>query len=191
MIESLATAFIGGLIVFIADRVRWRREDRVRWLEARRAAYAAFLGSVDRWEELDYEAAVNGEVEQWIEAPAEDRLSSVLGVVSTTTRIRPHVRQAAWAAEQRRTELELVASEHASKLAVELVHLMHSLSEVRLESPPHSCGGCSDEHNVAQAQFQDLHRRFVEAVRTELGVRQMPDRALTLDRAASVPRSVG
>lgn len=52
---TFVTAIVGGLVVLVADRVRWRREDRRRWVNPRRELCTSFLDAVDRWEELDHE----------------------------------------------------------------------------------------------------------------------------------------
>jgi hypothetical protein len=131
--------------------------------------YAAFLSALDRWEELDYEAAANGETEEWFEAPPEDRMEPLLGV-RVSTRLRPRVNEAAAKTRELLTELDLIGSRLAHGRAESTVARMRLLSDVRLISPPHACGGCSVEHNEAQSAYQDRRGQFVAAVRAELGV---------------------
>lgn len=168
MLTTFFTAVLGGLVVLLADRVRWRREDGLRWVSPRHELCAAFLDALDRWEELDHEAAMRGEIEDWIEAPEEDRLDPLLGT-RTSTRIRPLANAAAAEVHRHLTELELVGSAAMTDRARVLRDELLDLSRVRYSSPPRSCGGASDDLVAASDRFQRERGAFVAAVRSELG----------------------
>lgn len=168
VLSSFLTAVIGGLVVLLADRVRWRRENRVRWVSPRRELYTAFLDAIDRWEELDHWAAMRGENEDWIEGPEEDRLDALVGI-RTSTRLRPLVNVAAAEAHCRLTELELVGSLTMTRRARTLRDELFDHSHVRYSSPPRSYGGSSDDLVAASNGFQQERERFVAFVRRELG----------------------
>lgn len=169
MLTSFFTAVVGGLIVLVADRVRWWRDDRLRWVSPRRELCTSFLDAVDRWEELDHEAAMRGEIEEWIDAPDEDRLDPLLGT-RTSTRIRPLANTAAAEVHRHLTELELVGSPTMTDRARALRDELLDLSRVRYSSPPRSCGGASEDLVAAGDRFQRERGAFVAAVRRELGV---------------------
>lgn len=167
------TAIVGGLVVLVADRPRWRREDRLRWVNPRRDLCASFLDAVARWEELDHEAAIRGEIEDWInaqitEAAAGDRLDPLLGT-RTSTRIRPLANTAAAEVHRHLTELELVGSPAMTARAQALRDELLDLSRVRYSSPPRSCGGASDDLVASSERFQRERSAFVDVVRGELG----------------------
>lgn len=168
MVTIFVSALVGAVAAYGLSQAQWRREDRLRWLQDRRQAYRDFLVKVDNWELLDYEAAVNGEIEEWYEAPPEDRLDPLLGVQSST-RLRPRANVAASAVSESLTDLSLVASRRAVDVATEVHTAMRSLSDVRMTSPPRACGGVSGEHNEAQMHFQEARKRFVSLARGELG----------------------
>lgn len=168
MLSSFLTAVIGGLVVLLADRVRWRREDRLRWVSPRREFYTAFLDAIDHWEELDHGAAMRGENEDWIDAPEEDRLDALVGT-RTSTRLRPLVNVAAVEAHRSLTELEVIGSLTMTRRARALRDELFDLSCVRYSSPPRSCGGASDDLVAASNRFQRERESFVAAVRRELG----------------------
>ena len=168
MLSIVVSAGVGAVVALLLDTVRWRREDRRRWAPERRQAYGAFLAAVNRWEELDYEAAANGELEEWFEAPPEDRFEPLTGV-HTSSRIRPRANAAAATAYERLTDLQLVGSNAVWPLAQHVCEQMRALSNVRYVSPPRDCGGSSDDHNEATNVFIAARDAFVEAVRTDLG----------------------
>lgn len=64
MATIVTSALVGALVALFLSRVQWRREDRLRWAPDRRQSYSAFVAAVDRWENLDCEAAVNGDIEE-------------------------------------------------------------------------------------------------------------------------------
>src|SRR5688572_21995318 len=72
VVTILLSAAVGALVVVAQDRLRWKREDRLRWVSERREAYGAFRTAVRRWDHLDHEAALAGEIEEWYDAPADD-----------------------------------------------------------------------------------------------------------------------
>ncbi len=151
-----------------ADRIRWRREDRLRWMAVRREVYGGFLTALDQWNELDHAAAVRGEVEQWFDAPPEDRLDALLGT-TTSARIRPRATSAAREAHARLAELELVGSAAVTECARELSAVTQRLSDIRYSSPPRACGGASDDLVAGGERYQAQRQAFVAAVRRELG----------------------
>lgn len=168
MITSFLTAVVGGVVVLFADRVRWRREDKTRWFQERRAAYGGYLAAVDRWNELDHEAAMSGELEEWFEVPTTDRLDPLLGL-QTSSRIRPRANAHAAIAHDRLTDLALFGSSTVLMNARLLHDEMHKLSSVRYGSPPRACGGASQDLIGADEQFNAVRRAFVLTVRGELG----------------------
>lgn len=166
---SFVTAVIGGLVVLLADRGRWRREDRLRWVANRHSAYAAFLAAIDRWDELDHVAALRGEREDWHEAPPEDLLDPVLGV-QTSSRVRPRATAAAMEVAARLVDVELVAPSSVRQAADELRSRARELSWTRFEDPPRSCGGAGAALVAAEASFQTSRDQFVAATRADLRV---------------------
>lgn len=162
------TAVVGGLVVLVADRVRWRREDRLRWVNPRRELCTSFLDAVDRWEDLDHEAAMRGENEDWIDAPDGDRLDPLLGT-RTSTRMRPLANTAAAEVHRHLTELELIGSPTMTDRARALRDELLDLSRVRYSSPPRSCGGASEDLVASSERFQRERSAFVDVVRRELG----------------------
>lgn len=157
----------GGIVGVLLERLRWSREDRVRFAPERRQAYNAFLSSIDLWERLDYEAAVNGELEDWYEAPPEDRMDPLLGA-QTSTRLRPRANVAADQAHVHLTEIETSAPDAVTEKTQALRDAMRDLSTLRYSSPPRACGGASEEHNEAQEKFQTARAAFMVVVRKEL-----------------------
>lgn len=168
MLTTFFTAVVGGLVVLVADRVRWQREDRLRWVNPRRELCTSLLDAVDRWEELDHEAAMRGEIEDWIDAPDGDRLDPLLGT-RTSTRIRPLANTAAAEVHRHLTELELVGSPTMTDRARALRDELLDLSRLRYSSPPRSCGGASEDLVASSERFQRQRSAFVDVVRRELG----------------------
>jgi hypothetical protein len=160
-------AVVGGLVVAVGtERVRWSREDRLRWVATQREACSAFIAAIDRWDQLDHHAALGGEVEPWHEAPADDR-DALLG--TPTSRLRPLVARAATEAWQRYTDLQLIGAEPIVQHARALYDKTRDLSQVRYQMPPRSCGGISDDLWNAEMAHAGQRSELVAAVRAELG----------------------
>ena len=167
MLTILVAAVVGGLASLALDALRWRREDHQRWNPDRRAAYEAFVTSVDQWDELDHHAAMNGELEEWYEAPLDDQLEPLIGAY-TSTRLRPRVNGAAIQSHARLTELELIGTTAVTTRAMALHDAMRNLSDVRYASPPRHCGGASDDLNAAVYGYTAARTEYVAVVRLEL-----------------------
>ena len=172
MWATLLTILItGGVTVtgtLVVTQRGWRREDELRWVPERRKAYSDFLAAVNRWDDLDHEAAMYGEIEEFHETPPEDRLEPLTGEY-TSGRIRPRANAAAAKAAERLADMELVGSKVVVAAATALRDEMNSLSNVRYISPPRSCGGASDDLNEAWTQFEAVRDAYKAAVRAELG----------------------
>lgn len=155
--------------MIIADRVRWRREDKTRWIGSRQGSSAAFLAAVDRWNELDHVAALRGENEEWFDAPEQDMLDPIFGA-HTTTGVRPRATEAAMAASDRLVELVLIASVPVREAAEALQRTTRELSWTRFGDPPRSCGGASSALVTSEAAQHESRERFIQAVRRDLAV---------------------
>lgn len=171
MLESLMTAVVGGLVVLAGERARGRWEDRRRWLPDRRSAYAKFLAAIDEWDRLDYDAALNGEVEEWFDAPPEDWRDPRV-VAPATQRLRPWANAARSDAFGCLTDVELVGTTAVTVAARALAEELGRASMVRMQSPPRHCGGASDELIAAEDALGAARRTFTAAVRKDLGTDQ-------------------
>lgn len=170
MLTAIVSAMLGGAAVYALERVRWNREDRLRWSAPRRDAYSAFLVAIDRWDALDHAAAMRGEIEEWYDAPKEDLSEALIGV-PVSTRLRPSARAAALATYDRLTDLELIGSSAVLAQAKTLWESMRALSAMRYSSPPRSCGGASGDL-VAAGDTQRRHRDgFVAEARRDLAAK--------------------
>jgi len=166
--QIVLTAFLSVVGAYLLHRFQWRREDQVRWARDRREAYSGFLAAVNRWDDLDHEAAMKGEIEEWHEAPPEDRFDPLTGVM-TSSRLRPHVNAAALVVDQRLGEIELVGSTAVFGRARALRDQIGALGAIRLDSPPRGCGGVSHDLYLRQEKFIAARDAFVAAVRADLG----------------------
>ncbi len=169
LIETALTLSAGAGLGLLVERLKWHREDTLRWVAERQRAYREFLSALDRWEELDFEAAAGGETERWFEAPPEDRMEPLLGV-QVSQRLRPRANAAAATCQDALAEIGLIGSRTVFRRAESAVARMRLLSAVRLDSPPCRCGGATDEHEEAQVMYQLRRDQFVTAVRQDLRV---------------------
>lgn len=168
LVTAIVAAAVGAGASLAVNAVQWRRDDKLRWDPERRIAYEGFVIAIDRWEELDHHAAVNGELEEWFDAPPDDRLEPLTGVYAST-RLRPRVNAAASEAQSRLTELELIGSGTVTDQAKALAEAMRNLCNVRYTSPPRDCGGASEDLNTAVDQWNAARSAYIAAVRVELG----------------------
>ena len=168
VVTTIVAAAVGAVASLAVNAVQWRRDDKLKWDPERRIAYERFVTSIDRWEELDHHAAVKGELEEWFDAPLDDRLEPLTGVYESS-RLRPRVNAAASEARSRLAELELIGSPAVTNQARALTEAMHCLCCVRYTSPPRDCGGASEPLNIAVDRYNIARSEYVNAVRAELG----------------------
>jgi hypothetical protein len=135
---------------------------------ARREAYSAFLSAVDAWDNLDYEAAMRGEIEEWPDTPPEDTADALTGVM-TTARLRPRANAAGLLVHKLLTDIELYGSTQVFGRARALRDQVRALGAARREWPPRDCGGASRELNDRQERFLNARDAYVSAVRKDLG----------------------
>ena len=100
LVTTIVAAAVGAVASLAVNAVQWRRDDKLKWDPERRIAYERFVTSIDRWDELDDHAAVNGELEEWFDAPLDDRLEPLTGVYESS-RLRPRANAAASEARSR------------------------------------------------------------------------------------------
>lgn len=151
-------AVLGGLGVVIGERLRWRREDKQRWLQTRRDVYGDFLIAVDRWDRLDDDAALHGEFQPEGDITQHPDMPKRLKAM-----------EAADEAFARLSDLELMGVQAVIDQAQQLYDSTRQVAFTRYDFPPRGCGGMSDELVKVCEQRRKSRDAYVATVRNELG----------------------
>lgn len=142
----MAGAALGWALSRLRDRATWHREDRLRWMTARRDAYADFLVAAGH-----YHVRASELVEEAVRHLAEERYA-----IRTPERERAAV-DAAY------VDLELVAPDPITFDALALTWAIEDLLKKDLTSELF--------RKLHEDRVAECRRRLVKSVRSDLGVK--------------------